>query len=113
MVDNAEIAALLRALGHDVRLNILQCLLAGEATVGQIEVQGQFRQPLLSQQLAVLRKAELVKTRRDAKQVYYSIAPQQFAMLDQYLAKFAADQAAPPLAGAPHPVSAAVFAKMG
>lgn len=65
----------LRALAHDVRLKLMRTLLeSGEKSVGELEALTGVSQPGLSQQLAVLRKAELVRTRRDAKLVYYSLA---------------------------------------
>ena len=63
----------LKALGHPLRFRILQALSEGERNVGQIETASGIGQPALSQQLAFLRKAELVTTRREAKSVYYKI----------------------------------------
>ena len=56
------------------RLMILSRLLDGEHTVGEIEEGTGIGQPALSQQLAELRRAEVVKTRRSSKQVYYALA---------------------------------------
>lgn len=71
------IAALLKALAHDVRLKLVHTLLErGETSVGELESLTGIGQPGLSQQLAILRKAELVKTRRDAKLVFYSLVPE-------------------------------------
>lgn len=68
------IADKLRVFAQPQRLMILSCLLHGERTVGEIgEVTG-IAQPALSQQLAELRRAELVCTRKEAKQVWYSLA---------------------------------------
>ena len=53
---------------------ILSCLLNGECSVGQIASATGIGQPALSQQLAELRRAELVSTRREAKQISYSLA---------------------------------------
>ena len=64
----------LRKFGQPQRLMILSLLLEGEKSVREIDVVARIGQPALSQQLAELRKAELVTTRRQAKQVYYSLA---------------------------------------
>ena len=56
------------------RLMILSCLLDRERTVAEINDATGVGQPALSQQLAELRRAELVETRRVAKQVYYRLA---------------------------------------
>lgn len=73
----------LKALAHPLRYRILAALAEGERNVGEIEEASGIIQPALSQQLAILRKAELVTTRREAKQIYYAIALDQ---LDEALA---------------------------
>lgn len=71
------ITDILKALAHDVRLKLMRALLEnGEKSVGELETMTGIGQPGLSQQLAILRKAELVQTRRDAKLVFYSLAPE-------------------------------------
>lgn len=42
--------------------------------VGELEECLDIYQPTLSQQLTVLRNEELVQTRRDGKQIYYSLS---------------------------------------
>jgi DNA-binding transcriptional ArsR family regulator len=64
----------LKALAHPLRFRILTALAAGERNVGEIEQVTGIAQPGLSQQLGVLRKAELVDTRKEAKLVFYAIA---------------------------------------
>lgn len=63
----------LKALAHPARFAIVAALAVQELNVGEIEQATSISQPALSQQLAVLRDAGLVKTRRDAKLVYYSL----------------------------------------
>jgi len=63
----------LKAIAHPVRLRILQALTSGPLNVGEIESGCAIGQPSLSQQLAILRQSGLVRTRRDGKQVYYSL----------------------------------------
>ncbi|RYJ01362.1 MAG: transcriptional regulator [Acetobacteraceae bacterium] len=67
-------AEFLRALAHPMRLRILCRLLEGELAVAGFEAELGLRQPNLSQQLAALREAGLVATRREAKSVVYRIA---------------------------------------
>ncbi len=84
------LAEVMRTLGHDTRLRLVATLLAqGEKSVGEIDALTGIGQPGLSQQLGVLRKAELVQTRRAAKQVYYSVAPDAFAAAAAFLAALA------------------------
>lgn len=70
------IADVLKALAHDVRLKLMRTLLEhGEKSVGELENLTGIGQPGLSQQLGILRNAELVQTRRDARLVFYRLAP--------------------------------------
>lgn len=71
--DFDAIAELLRALAHPVRLQILRAVREAELSVGDIEEATGIGQPGLSQQLAVLRKAELVTSQRTGKQVFYRV----------------------------------------
>ncbi|MCK8515201.1 metalloregulator ArsR/SmtB family transcription factor [Methylonatrum kenyense] len=64
----------LRGLAHPDRLLLLCQLSQGEACVSELEDSLNLHQPSLSQQLGVLRRQGLVKTRRDGRHVYYRIA---------------------------------------
>ncbi len=70
----------LKVYAQPQRLMILSCLLQGEKTVGEIDTATGIGQPALSQQLAELRRAEMVKTRRVAKQVYYDLADEKICL---------------------------------
>jgi len=75
MHNHAEQAAkLLKALANDKRLLILCQLTEGESSVGKLVDTLQMGQSSLSQHLAVLRNEELVRTRRDAQTIYYSLS---------------------------------------
>jgi DNA-binding transcriptional ArsR family regulator len=65
--------ALMRVMSNPDRLLLLCQLSQGERRVGELEELLDIQQPTLSQQLAVLREESLVTTRRDGKQIYYSI----------------------------------------
>ncbi len=76
MADNAsEAAALMKALAHEGRLMIL-CHLASEPelSVSALEALLGKRQAAVSQLLSRLREDGLVKSRREGKTVYYSLA---------------------------------------
>lgn len=74
---------LFKALMHPVRLAILDLLRDGEECVCHMEAQLGYRQAYISQQLAVLRDAGLIKDRRDGWNIYYSIAkPEIFQITD-------------------------------
>jgi len=68
-----EAAELLRLLGNASRLQLLYQLAKGEHSVGQLERSLDIRQPALSQQLAELRKAGIVRTRRESRSVFYAL----------------------------------------
>lgn len=70
----------LRKFAQPQRLMILSLLREGEKSVTEIDAATRIGQPALSQQLAELRKAELVTTRRQAKQIYYSLAHESVAL---------------------------------
>jgi DNA-binding transcriptional ArsR family regulator len=72
----AEAAAeKLKAYAQPQRLMILSLLLErGEQSVSAIDDATGIGQPALSQQLAELRRSSLVRTRKQARQVYYSLA---------------------------------------
>ena len=82
--DNADAAGqLLKALGNPDRLLLFCQLVAGEMNVGELEERLQIVQPTLSQQLGVLRREGLVDTRREGRQIYYSISsPQALAVIE-------------------------------
>jgi ArsR family transcriptional regulator len=74
----------LRTLANPDRLMLLCQLALGERCVSELESETGISQPTLSQQLAVLRRDELVQTRRNGKQIHYRIAdPRVLSMLVQ------------------------------
>lgn len=76
--DHAEQAAqLLSAMANPKRLLIMCNLVGGEMAVGALANTVDLSQSALSQHLAKLRALQLVKTRRDAQTIYYSLASQE------------------------------------
>ena len=67
---------LMKVMANLDRLLILCELSQGERCVGELEEILEIHQPTLSQQLTVLRNKELVTTRREGKQIYYSLSHQ-------------------------------------
>ena len=78
LFENRELAASvsdkLKVYAQPQRLMILSCLLRSERNVAEIGDATGIGQPALSQQLAELRRADLVSTRKEAKLVYYALA---------------------------------------
>ena len=116
----------LKTYAQPQRLMILSRLLDGEQIVAELERSTGIVQPALSQQLAELRKADLVVMRRAAKQVFYRLADDDVTLCVRAIeAMFGSGEAvstalervtgsskASP-AVAPKPSVAAMFARVG
>ena len=66
-------STLLKAMSNERRLLILCYLSEGEKSVGELEELVDLSQSALSQHLARLRRDKLVRTRRAAQNIYYSL----------------------------------------
>jgi DNA-binding transcriptional ArsR family regulator len=66
-------AEFFRALGHPVRIRLLQLLRDGERTVGALQAALELDSSTTSQQLTALRKQGLVEGRREGTNVYYRV----------------------------------------
>lgn len=102
----------MKAAGHPVRWTILQALAQAERNVGEIEEATAVGQPSLSQQLAVLRKAGLVTTRRAAKLVYYRLDAERLAELSAAITALAGPVDAAPAKSWRPTGGAAAFARL-
>ena len=80
-----QVSNMLKQLANQDRLLILCQLAEQEFNVSQIEQLTGIMQPTLSQQLTILRRAKLVITRREGKQIYYAIQDQRLMRLLQTL----------------------------
>lgn len=68
-----QASALLKAMSNERRLLILCHLSRGERSVGELGELVGVSQSALSQHLAKLRRDRLVRTRREAQTIYYSL----------------------------------------
>lgn len=66
--------SLMKVLANPDRLMLLCQISQGEKAVGELEMLTGIQQPTLSQQLTVLRNNGIVKTRREGKNIFYSVA---------------------------------------
>ncbi len=66
---------MLKAIANPQRLRVLCLLVDGERSVSEINAEVNLSQSALSQHLAVLREKNLVSTRRESQNVYYSVPP--------------------------------------
>jgi ArsR family transcriptional regulator len=70
----AEYAAgVLKAVGHPVRLQIVEALEAGEMSVGRITAAVGAKQAVTSQQLNMMKDKGVLASRREGARVYYRI----------------------------------------
>lgn len=74
-------AELFRAIGHPARIRVLEMLAGGERSVGDLAAAVDLEMSHLSQQLAVLRRAGVVVTRRDGNTIYYSLRDERMSRL--------------------------------
>ena len=80
-----EACGMLKVLANQDRLMLLCQMTQGEYCVSELEEMTGIRQPTLSQQLTVLRDEAMVNTRREGKQIYYTIASKEAMAVMQVL----------------------------
>ena len=69
-----QAVGVLKILANEDRLMLLCQLSQGEHCVSELQEELSISQPTLSQQLGVLRNEGVVNTRRQGKNIYYSVA---------------------------------------
>lgn len=74
-------AEFFKTLGHPARIRILELLVAGERSVGELMPEVGLEASHLSQQLGVLRRAGVVNARKQGNAVIYSLASEDLAEL--------------------------------
>ncbi len=76
-------AAVIRCLGHPLRLRLLEALESGEKTVSELQEYAGVSQPMVSQHLMVLKAHGVVDLRRVGSFAYYwIIEPKVKSVLD-------------------------------
>jgi ArsR family transcriptional regulator len=82
-------AELFKALGHPVRIRILELLRSGELRVSDLQGQLEIEMSSVSQQLAVLRNRQIVEGRKEGTSNYYRVLDARvFELLDVARAMF-------------------------
>lgn len=79
-----------RALADPSRRAIFESLSLGEAAVGELTSRFEISQPAVSQHLAALREAGLVRGRREGRRVYYRVDPKGIQPLVDWIAHYRA-----------------------
>ena len=76
-------AEFFKALAHPIRIQILDCLRAGEKGVNELSEILKIEPANVSQQLAILRMRNIVIGRKSGSNVFYSVSdPALFRLLD-------------------------------
>jgi len=68
-----RMSAILKALGHPVRLAIIEVLAEGEHNVSEIQKAIGESQPITSQHLRFMESRDVVTSRQDGVQVFYQL----------------------------------------
>jgi DNA-binding transcriptional ArsR family regulator len=68
-----EIARLGKGIGNENRFTVLQSLMKGPRTVGEVAKAVKLPQPAVSQHLKILKEAELVSSSRKGQKVMYAV----------------------------------------
>ena len=79
---------LFEALSDPTRRSILEILLRGEATAGDLAAAFEVTRPAVSRHLRVLREAGLVTARVDAQRRVYRLEPEPLRELDRWLERY-------------------------
>ena len=73
-----KMAETLKAVAHPIRLQIVNILMNGERSVGELVRKLGTKQSLTSQQLSILKSRGVLKSRRNGNVVYYSIKNKKY-----------------------------------
>ena len=96
--DLIDLRILLRAMAHEDRLRILHQLAGrGEVNVTDLVSALVISQPLVSWHLRALRRANLVRTRRQGRTVFCSLDLERFATCQRALVELIAPSGAAPV----------------
>ena len=76
-----ELAELFKVFGDSTRIRILYALTGGEKNVTEICTALEMNQSAVSHQLKLLKTAGLVKSRREGKQMIYSLADEHVSTI--------------------------------
>lgn len=92
-LDVKKAAAILRAINHKLRQSIVKLLEEKNAmTVTEIYVKLRVEQSVASQHLAILRRAEFVKTSRDGKNIQYSLNMKRLAEVNTFVEQLLSEE---------------------
>lgn len=79
-VDPSQEASVFRALSDSTRRQILEELRAGELSAGEIAGRFPISGPSVSRHFGVLKAAGLIRERREANRIFYSLVEERLAL---------------------------------
>lgn len=85
MVHSAVTDEVFTALANPTRRRVLEILSDGPATVSELAAPFDIQLPSFVQHLALLEKSRLVTSRKQGRVRTYEIAPERFAVVDDWL----------------------------
>ena len=92
-IDPGQEAGAFRALADSTRRQILEELRAGELSAGEIAGRFPISGPSVSRHLGVLKTAGLIRERREANRIFYSLAEERLALcVGRFLSAVCPDQ---------------------
>lgn len=92
-IDAGQEASAFRALADSTRRQILEELRPGELSAGEIAGRFPISGPSVSRHLGVLKAAGLIRERREANRIFYSLAEERLALcVGRFLSAVCPDQ---------------------
>ena len=92
-IDDELEAGAFRALADSTRRQILEELRAGELSAGEIAGRFPISGPSVSRHLGILKTAGLIRERREANRIFYSLAEERLAVcVSRFLSTVCPDQ---------------------
>jgi len=86
-----EAEGLFAALADRTRLEILSRLTHGEICAGEIAKRFRISRPAVSRHVRVLRRARLVRERRQGRNLYYTLNVEPLGVVDRWLDQYRAE----------------------
>lgn len=84
-----KVSECLRTIAHPVRLRMVQLLMRGRYSVGELAVSCSVQNHMASEHLRLMQRAGLLKSRRDGRKIYYSILePSLVGLMERVEAMF-------------------------
>ena len=87
MVRSSAPGEVFHALSNPTRRKVLERLSAGPATVSELAAPFDMQLPSFVQHLSVLERSRLVRSKKRGRVRTYEIAPERFAVVDDWLAE--------------------------